>query len=59
MFQHGRGERQALTTEVKACFDCVVLIWGSPDMTGFEPIDQIKQDASLKTLPIIIIRAKS
>jgi HAMP domain-containing protein/CheY-like chemotaxis protein/GAF domain-containing protein len=49
---------EALATLRSRRFDCVVLDLGLPDMTGFELIEQIKQDASLKTLPIIIYTGK-
>ncbi len=39
-------------------FDCLVLDLGLPDMTGFELIEQIKQDVSLQKLPIIIYTGK-
>ncbi|MBW4647490.1 MAG: response regulator [Kastovskya adunca ATA6-11-RM4] len=39
-------------------FDCVVLDLGLPDMTGFELIELIKQEESLKTLPIIVYTGK-
>ncbi|MEO9126593.1 MAG: HAMP domain-containing protein [Microcoleus sp.] len=39
-------------------FDCIVLDLGLPDMTGFELIEQIKQEATLKSLPIIIYTGK-
>ncbi|MBE9092749.1 HAMP domain-containing protein [Tychonema sp. LEGE 07203] len=39
-------------------FDCIVLDLGLPDMTGFELIEQIKQEPSLKNLPIIIYTGK-
>jgi CheY-like chemotaxis protein/HAMP domain-containing protein/GAF domain-containing protein len=39
-------------------FDCMVLDLGLPDMTGFELIEQIKQDSNLGYLPIIIYTGK-
>jgi len=39
-------------------FDCIVLDLGLPDMTGFELIEQIKQDVSLSRLPIIVYTGK-
>lgn len=35
-------------------YDCVVLDLGLPDMSGFELIEQVKQDPSLLKLPIIV-----
>ncbi|MBD0310985.1 MAG: response regulator, partial [Microcoleus sp. T1-bin1] len=49
---------EALATLRSGRFDCVVLDLGLPDMTGFELIDQIKKEASLKSLPIIIYTGK-
>ncbi|HEY9871857.1 MAG TPA: response regulator, partial [Candidatus Obscuribacterales bacterium] len=39
-------------------FDCLVLDLGLPDMTGFELLEQIKQEPSLRTLPIIVYTGK-
>jgi HAMP domain-containing protein/CheY-like chemotaxis protein/signal transduction histidine kinase len=39
-------------------FDCVVLDLGLPDMSGFELIEQIKQQPNLGNLPIIIYTGK-
>lgn len=39
-------------------FDCIVLDLGLPDMSGFELIEQIKQESSLLKLPIIIYTGK-
>ncbi|MBO3464058.1 response regulator, partial [Aetokthonos hydrillicola] len=39
-------------------FDCVVLDLGLPDMSGFELISQLKQEANGETLPIIIYTAR-
>jgi HAMP domain-containing protein/CheY-like chemotaxis protein/signal transduction histidine kinase len=49
---------EALETLRSGHFDCIVLDLGLPDMTGFELIEQIKQDATLKSLPIIIYTGK-
>jgi hypothetical protein len=38
--------------------DCVVLDLGLPDMSGFELIEQIKQDPRLSRLPIIVYTGK-
>ena len=35
-------------------YDCLVLDLGLPDMTGFELMQEIKQEPSLNTLPIIV-----
>ncbi|MEG4226051.1 HAMP domain-containing protein [Microcoleus sp. N9_B2] len=49
---------EALATLKLGHFDCIVLDLGLPDMTGFELIEQIKQDAALKSLPIIVYTGK-
>ena len=48
----------ALTALKSGQFDCLVLDLGLPDMTGLELIEQIKQEPSLTTLPIIIYTGK-
>ncbi|AFZ16358.1 HAMP domain-containing protein [Allocoleopsis franciscana] len=45
---------EALATLKTGLFDCIVLDLGLPDMTGFELIEQIKQEPGLSKLPIII-----
>jgi CheY-like chemotaxis protein len=50
---------QAALAALKAGhFDCIVLDLGLPDMTGFELIEQIKQETSLSKLPIIVYTGK-
>ncbi|MEG4875057.1 HAMP domain-containing protein, partial [Microcoleus sp. CZ3-B4] len=49
---------EALETLKSGHFDCIVLDLGLPDMTGFELIEQIKQEPNLKSLPIIIYTGK-
>lgn len=39
-------------------FDCIVLDLGLPDMSGFELLNQIKQDDHLAKLPIIVYTGK-
>ncbi|NJO41183.1 MAG: HAMP domain-containing protein [Cyanobacteria bacterium RU_5_0] len=39
-------------------FDCMVLDLGLPDMSGFELLEQIKQDPNLGYLPIIVYTGK-
>ncbi|MBE9012919.1 response regulator, partial [Pseudanabaenaceae cyanobacterium LEGE 13415] len=38
--------------------DCIVMDLGLPDMSGFELIEQIKQDEALSKIPIIIYTGK-
>ncbi|MEG3848282.1 response regulator, partial [Microcoleus sp. herbarium19] len=49
---------EALATLKLGHFDCIVMDLGLPDMTGFELIEQIKQDPTLKSLPVIIYTGK-
>ncbi|CBN54296.1 MULTISPECIES: HAMP domain-containing protein [Kamptonema] len=49
---------EALTILNSGHFDCIVMDLGLPDMSGFELIELIKQDANLKSLPIIIYTGK-
>ncbi len=46
--------KAALSALQNSHFDCLVLDLGLPDMTGFELIEQIKQQPNLAYLPIII-----
>ncbi|NJO79114.1 MAG: response regulator [Cyanobacteria bacterium RM1_2_2] len=39
-------------------FDCIVLDLGLPDMSGFELLNQIKQESELAKLPIIVYTGK-
>ncbi|KAM3100566.1 response regulator [Phormidesmis sp. 146-35] len=39
-------------------FDCVVMDLGLPDMSGFDLIEQIKQESELASLPIIVYTGK-
>ena len=50
--------RDALSALQNSHFDCLVLDLGLPDMSGFELIEQIKQQANLTYLPIIIYTGK-
>ena len=52
-----RGE-DGLTLAAAAPPDVVILDLGLPDMTGFELIEQIKQQANLAKLPIIVYTGK-
>jgi hypothetical protein len=49
---------EALEALKSGYYDCLVLDLGLPDMTGFELIEQIKQEVSLSKLPIIVYTGK-
>ncbi|UBF28919.1 response regulator [Kovacikia minuta CCNUW1] len=49
---------EALEALQSSHFDCMVLDLGLPDMSGFELIEQIKQQPSLGYLPIIVYTGK-
>jgi HAMP domain-containing protein/CheY-like chemotaxis protein/signal transduction histidine kinase len=49
---------EALAALKEQRFDCMVLDLGLPDMTGFELIELIKQEADLSELPIIVYTGK-
>ena len=48
----------ALAALKQTSFDCLVLDLGLPDTSGFEVIEEIKKDLSLRTLPIIVYTAR-
>ncbi|MBW4441646.1 MAG: response regulator [Plectolyngbya sp. WJT66-NPBG17] len=50
--------QDALQTLQVQQIDCVVMDLGLPDMSGFELIEQIKQDDALSKIPIIIYTGK-
>ncbi|MCP6759675.1 MAG: response regulator [Fischerella sp. CENA71] len=49
---------EALSAIAHTEFDCVVLDLGLPDMSGFELIEQIKQQPKGEALPIIVYTAR-
>jgi HAMP domain-containing protein/CheY-like chemotaxis protein/signal transduction histidine kinase len=49
---------QALQSMRKNQFDCVVLDLKLPDMSGFELLEQVQEDASLARLPIIVFTGR-
>jgi CheY-like chemotaxis protein/signal transduction histidine kinase len=49
---------EALSRLRSHSYDCVVMDLGLPDMSGFDLIEQIKQEAHLYSLPIIIYTGK-
>jgi CheY-like chemotaxis protein/HAMP domain-containing protein len=48
----------ALAALKQTHFDCLVLDLGLPDTTGYEVIEKIKKDPSLRALPIIVYTAR-
>ena len=48
----------ALAALKQSHFDCMVLDLGLPDTSGFEVIEEIKKDVSLRALPIIVYTAR-
>ena len=51
----GAAALTALTTE---SYDCVVLDLRLPDMTGFEVLDRIADEASLRDLPVVVFTGR-
>jgi HAMP domain-containing protein/CheY-like chemotaxis protein/signal transduction histidine kinase len=49
---------EALSALKNGHFDCIVLDLGLPDMSGFELIEQIKQEPGLSKLPIVVYTGK-
>ena len=49
---------EALAALKQTRFDCMVLDLELPDTNGFEVIEEIKKDLSLRTLPIIVYTAR-
>ena len=49
---------EALEVLGQVQFDCIVLDLGLPDMTGFELIEQIKENPNFSKLPIIVYTGK-
>jgi hypothetical protein len=50
---------EALAALKSQRFECMILDLGLPDMSGFDLIEQIKQEASLQRLPIIVYTGKA
>jgi HAMP domain-containing protein/signal transduction histidine kinase/DNA-binding response OmpR family regulator len=46
--------QEALEKLREGHFDCMVLDLGLPDMTGFELMEEMRKDNSLRTLPVIV-----
>jgi len=49
---------QALEELERGSFDCAVLDLMLPDMTGFELLDRIGRDATLRELPVVVFTGK-
>src|SRR5205085_12215731 len=49
---------EALTTLREAPCDCVVLDLRLPDMSGFEVLERIRDDASLQDLPVVVFTGR-
>ena len=50
--------KEALDALQSTHFDCMVLDLALPDISGFELLDQIGDDAALRDLPIVVYTAK-
>jgi len=53
----GSGQA-ALAALRKQPFDCVVLDLRLPDMTGFDLLEQLRQEAELATVPVVVFTGK-
>ncbi|TAJ25462.1 MAG: response regulator [Nitrospirae bacterium] len=40
-------------------FDCVVLDWSMPDISGVEVLKAIRADAALRTIPVLMVTGES
>src|SRR5581483_6555811 len=50
--------QQALESLRQSAFDCCVVDLRLPDMSGFELLDEIRSDASLRDVPIVVFTGK-
>ncbi|HEV2609577.1 MAG TPA: response regulator, partial [Noviherbaspirillum sp.] len=50
--------QEALNALKSSHFDCMVLDLTLPDMSGFELLDKISEDSTLRNLPIVVYTAK-
>ncbi len=49
---------EALDVMAKGGFDCAVLDLRLPDMTGFEVLEQLRDDTSMSDLPVVVFTGK-
>jgi CheY-like chemotaxis protein len=50
--------QEALAALRESAFDCCVVDLRLPDMSGFELLDEIRSDASLRNVPIVVFTGK-
>jgi CheY-like chemotaxis protein/signal transduction histidine kinase len=53
----GRGEEALSILREKPC-DCVVLDLRLPDMTGFDVLERIREDAALSEVPVVVFTGR-
>jgi CheY-like chemotaxis protein len=53
----GRGEEALSILREKPC-DCVVLDLRLPDMTGFDVLERIREDAALSDVPVVVFTGR-
>jgi CheY-like chemotaxis protein/signal transduction histidine kinase/HAMP domain-containing protein len=50
--------REALDLMRENAFDCVVLDLRLPDMTGFEVLEEVRQDKSMQDVPVVVFTGR-
>jgi CheY-like chemotaxis protein len=53
-----RGGEEAIEAMRSRRFDCIVVDLGLPGMSGFELIDAMRRDASLRSVPVVVYTAR-